>query len=368
MQKLTVNAPTRTYDILVDWDFMDQLGRELSQRGLTDNTPVAVITSPRIGGLYFESVRDSLRSAGVDEIGRLDIPDGEENKNLEQYCRAVNWLSEFADSPGVRPPVITLGGGVVGDLGGFVAHTFKRGVPFVQVTTTLLGAVDCSVGGKTAVDLPAGKNLVGAFHQPSLVFADLAMLRTLPEREIRSGTAEVIKYGTVFDSTFFEFLEDNIEAMMLLDSDVLARVVRRCCELKADVVARDEFDDRDIRISLNFGHTAGHAIESACGFRLTHGECVAIGMVVAARISRRLDMCSEHDAERLEKLLGKAGLPVHCRELSLDVNDVMGTMKQDKKWAGGHSVFVLLDGIGGWQKRVDLPMEVVREEVQKVLK
>jgi 3-dehydroquinate synthase len=249
-----------------------------------------------------------------------------------------------------------------------VAHTFKRGVPFVQVTTTLLGAVDCSVGGKTAVDLPAGKNLVGAFHQPSLVFADLAMLRTLPEREIRSGTAEVIKYGTVFDSTFFEFLEDNIEAMMLLDSDVLARVVRRCCELKADVVARDEFDDRDIRISLNFGHTAGHAIESACGFRLTHGECVAIGMVVAARISRRLDMCSEHDAERLEKLLGKAGLPLHCRELSLDVNDVMGTMKQDKKWAGGHSVFVLLDGIGGWQKRVDLPMEVVREEVQKVLK
>ncbi len=362
MEKLTVHTPSRVYDILFGHDILDRLGAELAGRGLADERrPVAVLTSPRIGGHYFDAVRLSLEKQGVAKVGRCDIPDGEEHKNLKEYGRVLEWLSVFTREAGTAPLVITLGGGVVGDLGGFAAHTFKRGVPFVQVTTTLLGAVDCSVGGKTAVNLPAGKNLVGAFHQPSLVMADLNCLKTLPESEIRSGMAEAIKYGAALDSGLFEILERNMSRIMQLDKELLVSVVTRCCGIKARVVSEDEHDDRGVRVSLNFGHTLGHAIESVGAYALTHGECVAIGMRAAAMLSERLGLCDAGVAERLRALILSAGLPVECRKLGLEPDEVLAVMKQDKKWVQGGGRFVLLTGIGSWKDVQGVDMEPVRE-------
>ncbi len=368
METLSVEAPSRTYDILIGRDIIERLGAELAARRLVDRRrPVAVLTSPRIGSHYFDGVRLSLEKQGVAAVRRWDIPDGEEHKNLREYGNALDWLARTVREPGTTPLVITLGGGVVGDLGGFVAHTYKRGVPFVQVTTTLLGMVDCSVGGKTAVNLPTGKNLVGAFHQPSLVMADLDCLNTLAEAEIRSGMAEVIKYGIALDAGLLEILERDMDALMQLDAERLVPVVKRCCEIKAAIVQRDEYDREGVRVSLNFGHTLGHAIENVCGYARTHGECVAAGMVAAARLSVRLGLCDPQVAGRLESLLLAAGLPVDCRGLGLDPDQVMDVMKQDKKWVHGTNRFVLLTGAGSWKDVEGVGMERVREVVGEVL-
>ena len=368
MEKLTVNAPSRTYDILIGWDLLPRVGGQLMDRGIASpHRPVAVLTSPRIGGHYFDAVRLSLEESGTAQVGRKDIPDGEKHKNLDEYAEALEWLSQIAGRPGETPLIITLGGGVVGDLGGFVAHTFKRGTPFVQVTTTLLGAVDCSVGGKVAVNLPAGKNLVGAFHQPSLVVADLSCLRTLPEREIKSGMAEVIKYGAALDGDLFGVLEENIEEIMQLDRDLLVRVVKACCEIKARVVNRDELDNRGVRISLNFGHTLGHAIENVCGYALTHGECISIGMAAAVRISERLGLCASGLVDRIESLLVSAGLPVKYDKAPIDGDKVLEVMKRDKKWADGRNRFVLLTDVGAWKEVEGVDMDLVEKVVEEVL-
>ncbi len=368
MEKLTVNAPSRVYDILIGSDILDDLGTALLQRNILDiRRPVAVLTSPRIGAHYFDSVRLSLEKQGVKDVERYDIPDGEEHKCICQYGETLDWLSNLPGARNMTPLVITLGGGVVGDLGGFVAHTFKRGVPFVQVTTTLLGVVDCSVGGKVAVNLPAGKNLVGAFHQPSMVMADMDCLNTLPMSEIRSGMAEAIKYGAALDLGLFELIEKNIKQLLRLEKKSLAKVARKCCEIKADVVARDELDDKGLRVSLNFGHTVGHAIENACGYAFTHGECVAIGMAAAARLSVRLRLCQWKVVERLENLLIAAGLPVDCRDEKLGANTILRVMQQDKKWIGGKNRFVLLTGLGSWKTVEGVDMGTVRQVVKEVV-
>ncbi len=357
METVRVELGERSYDVLVGFEFLADLGAALKERRLAGEN-VAVITSPAVGQLYFAAVEEGLREAGFEHVGRFDVPDGEEHKSLESFCDAVRWLARFAPDPSIRPTVVTLGGGVVGDLGGFAAASFRRGVPYVQAPTTLLAAVDSSVGGKTAVNLPEGKNLVGAFYQPRLVYADLATLRTLERREVLSGVAEIIKHGAALDAGLFAFLEESVEDLVALDRETLLRVVPSNVELKADVVRRDEREQAGVRICLNFGHTLGHAMEKAAGGRLTHGEAVAVGMVAAARLSVELGLCERRVLQRLEALIERAGLP--ARAEGLDVDDVLDFMAHDKKFTTGQNRFVLLSEIGRWVERRGVPAELVR--------
>jgi len=362
----TVHVPLgqRAYDVLIGFDFLSDLGPTLKEREISRDN-IAVFTSPNIGRHYYGPVADGLRAAGFEHVDRCDIPDGEESKSLENFVSAVRYLAQFAPDPSVLPTVVALGGGVVGDLGGFAAACFRRGVPYVQVPTTLLAAVDSSVGGKTAVNLPEGKNLVGAFYQPRLVYMDLGTLRTLPERQVRAGLAEVIKYGAILDADLFQYLEQAIGDLAALEPGALLRVVPTCVQLKADVVARDETDSEHVRVCLNFGHTLGHAVEKAAEGRLTHGECVAIGMVAAARISVWTGLCQEEVLDRLEDLIRRAGLPTHAEGVELD--RVLALMAHDKKFIVGRNRFVLLTDIGQWTEREAVPTDVVRDAAREAV-
>ncbi|MFO8007963.1 MAG: 3-dehydroquinate synthase [Candidatus Brocadiia bacterium] len=364
MEMVHVNLGERAYDVLIGFECLGELGPAMHERGLTADN-VAVVTSPRIGGHYYAPAERSLREAGFGHVARWDLPDGEEHKSLDSFLRAERWLAQFAPDPRSLPVVVALGGGVVGDLAGFAAACFRRGVPYVQAPTTLLAAVDSSVGGKTAVNLPEGKNLVGAFYQPSLVLADLATLRTLAPREVRSGAGEVIKYGIAMDAELFALLEESVEDLLELEPGLLERVVPRCVELKSDVVCRDERDSAGVRICLNFGHTLGHAVEKAAEGRLRHGEAVAVGMAAAADTSARLGLCTEEVPARLAAVLERAGLPTRCP--GLDIEHVLDLMQHDKKFVSGQNRFVLLTDVGSWTEFEGVPEETVRAAARAVL-
>ncbi len=364
METVRIELGERSYDVSIGFDRLDGLGAALKEHDAARDN-VAIITSPRIGGHYFEPVERGLREAGFRHVGRWDLPDGEENKNLENFAAAVRWLARFSPDPATQPAVLALGGGVVGDLAGFAAASFRRGVPYIQAPTTLLAAVDSSVGGKTAVNLPEGKNLVGAFYQPCLVWADLSTLKTLAPREVRSGAGEVIKYGAILDEELFELLERSVEDLLELDPEALLRVVRRCVELKSEAVRRDERDEKHVRICLNFGHTLGHAIEKAAEGRLTHGECVAIGMMAAARLSVRCGTCTADVPRRLEEVLLRAGLPTSTG--ALEMERVLELMQHDKKFISGTNRFVLLRKIGEWTEYEGVPEELIREVAARAL-
>jgi 3-dehydroquinate synthase len=271
-----------------------------------------------------------------------EVPDGEAYKSLNWASRLYDIMVEHRMDR--RSPVIALGGGVIGDLTGFVAATYMRGVPFIQVPTSLLAQVDASVGGKVAVDHPRGKNLIGAFYQPELVLISLDTLRTLSDRELRAGLAEVIKYGVIADEALFVYLERHIERVLARDEDALAHLVARSCEIKAEVVAGDE-REQGRRAMLNFGHTTGHALEAHLGYgSLLHGEAVAIGMLAAARLAERMGMLDAAPVERIRNLVERTGLPVFCG--NMDIEAVMNLMQHDKKAVGGRLRFVLPTRIG----------------------
>ena len=294
-----------------------------------------VVTNETVGPLYLDQLVANLDGRDVDSIA---LPDGEAYKTLDTM-RSI--LDRLVDSGANRDTtVVALGGGVVGDIAGFAAACYMRGVDFVQVPTTLLAQVDSSVGGKTGVNHEQGKNLVGAFHQPRIVLIDTDSLATLPDRELRAGLAEVIKYGAICDAEFFAWLEDNVGRLLDRDAEALAHAIRRSCELKAEVVAEDE-REAGRRAILNFGHTFGHAIERCQGYGdWLHGEAVAAGMLMAARLSGIL----EADVGRLRALVAAAGLPVEPPVIA--PGDWMSAMGMDKKVQGKRLRFVLLDGIG----------------------
>lgn len=359
METVRVGLGSRAYDIMVGDHCLAELGQALRQRGLAADA--MVFTSPRIGGLYYDRLRNGLLEAGFCRIERHDIPDGEVHKNEEEWRRALNALAEFCPPPGAVPLVLNLGGGVVGDLGGFIAGAFRRGVPYVQVPTTLLADVDCSVGGKTGINFRGVKNLIGMFYQPNLVFADLSLLNTLEPREIRSGVAEVIKYGAVCSRELFEFLEENIESLVSLGEGVVGRVVRDCCRIKATVVMEDERDNLGKRVVLNFGHTIGHALEMAAGYRMTHGEAVAVGMIAATRLAVELGICNQVFLERLQGLITRAGLPVSAGNIDIGVDEVIGIMQHDKKFIHGTNRFVLPVDCGDWCEKEGVKETLIRE-------
>lgn len=306
---------------------------------------VLVATDSNVAPLYLDAVERALREVrpGL-AIGRFVMPAGEHEKTLARFAECLDALARLGATRDAA--VYALGGGVVGDLAGFAAACWMRGIDCVQLPTTLLAMVDSSVGGKTAVDLPAGKNLVGAFHPPRAVIADTRTLSTLPERELLAGLAEVVKYGAVFDLRFFDWLERHVEALLARDDAALAEAIARSCRYKAEVVARDPYERGD-RALLNFGHTFGHAIEAEQGYGagLNHGEAVAVGMVLAARLSARLGRASAGDGERLRALLSRFGLPTAV-PAALDPQALLARMRLDKKAAASGLRFVLWEGIG----------------------
>jgi len=313
---------------------------------------VLVVTNAIVARWYLAPLLASLRELAT----VLVLPDGESAKTLGTAERIFAALAEARLTR--NGTVIALGGGVIGDLAGFAAACWMRGVRFVQVPTTLLAMVDSAVGGKTGVNLPQGKNLVGAFHQPSLVIADLASLDTLPDRELRAGCAEIVKYGAIGDAEFFAWLETNASALLARDGAALAHAVARSVTHKARVVASDE-REAGARALLNFGHTFGHALEQLTGYgTLLHGEAVAIGMLQAARLSTALGLAQSADAERLKHLLTSFGLPV-APPPGLDAGALLEAMALDKKAVGGALRFVLWRGIGQAMVVDDAPQETV---------
>ena len=304
-----------------------------------------IVTNTTVGPLYAQALAAALVPHHA-QVRMLALPDGEQYKNWETLNLVFDEL--LAHGGDRKTTLYALGGGVVGDMAGFAAACFMRGVPFVQVPTTLLAQVDSSVGGKTAINHPLGKNMVGAFYQPKLVVCDLDVLKTLPARELSAGLAEVIKYGPIHDMAFFDWIEAHIDALRALEPSALAHAVQRCCEIKAEVVGQDERES-GLRAILNFGHTFGHAIEAGMGYGAwLHGEGVGAGMVMAAELSRELGLVDAAFVERLTRLIGRAGLPV--RGPVLDAADNAGRylalMRVDKKAEAGEIRFVLIDGPG----------------------
>jgi len=346
------------YDIFIERGLLDSAGAALAK--LSKSKKAAVITDSNVGPVYSGRLTASLRGAGIEPIVAT-IAAGEEHKTLEQISPVYDVL--LGAKIERTTPVIALGGGVIGDMAGFVAATALRGVPFVQMPTTLLAMVDASVGGKTGINHSTGKNLIGAFHQPITVLIDPDVLTTLPPRELRGGLAECIKHDIIRDSIGFSALEHEIPRAINGDIDYLAALIAHNVSIKAKVVEADPFEKGE-RAHLNFGHTFGHAIETVSHYSWSHGECVALGMAAAARAAVDLGMLDDISRRRIVALIEKAGLPV--RGMNLDVKTVVDAMIFDKKVKAGKVRFVLPDRIGHVIVRDDVPKEIVTRAVESV--
>ena len=338
MKKVEVKLAQNSYQIYIGADLLSETGARLRDMGYSGK--VVIITDATVKELYALTLVRGLNDVGF-SVSVLDVPAGEEQKTLESASTLYQKLTEvYAER---STPILALGGGVIGDLAGFVAATYMRGVPLMQVPTTLLAQVDSSVGGKTAVDHHHLKNMIGSFYQPDMVIADVGTLKTLPEVELVNGMAEVIKHAAILDSDLFSYLENNIDKALARDTGVLEEIVYRNVSIKAAVVSQDE-KESGLRAILNFGHTVGHAVEAISGFSLKHGEAVAIGMVAEAEISNRRGDLDVESVSRLKNLLEMAGLPVHVPDV--DATRVIAAMRHDKKVTEGRIRFVLLNAIG----------------------
>jgi 3-dehydroquinate synthase len=338
---ITVGLGQRSYPIIFGRNNLASLGALCMELGLRGCA--AVVTNTTVGPLYADQVAESLNAAGY-SVRKVELPDGEEYKNSETLNGIYDKLLEYGLDRGAF--IVALGGGVIGDMAGFASATFLRGIPFVQVPTTLLAQVDSSVGGKTGINHPRGKNLIGAFYQPRLVLIDVMVLDTLPEREYLSGLAEVIKYGVVLDKDLFVDLSTNVDKLLNRDKDFLQVVIKRSCAIKASVVEQDE-REAGVRAVLNFGHTLGHAVESLTGYTTyLHGEAVAIGMAQAANYSACIGYCSNDEAALIVDLLKKLHLPVAMPDFS--VAAYTEAIAHDKKVRDGSLGFVFNRGIGSY--------------------
>ena len=355
MQTLTVNLNERSYPIHIGQNLLQQ--PELILPHLAQKQ-VAIVTNTTIAPLYLDVLANGLKRNNV-KVVSIVVPDGEVYKNWETLNLIFDAL--LSNRCERKTTLIALGGGVIGDLTGFAAASFLRGVPFIQVPTTLLAQVDSSVGGKTGINHPLGKNMIGAFYQPRLVLADITTLNTLPDRELSAGLAEVIKYGLIRDFPFFEWLEQNIEKLLNRDATALAYAIKRSCENKAEVVAADEREGGQ-RALLNLGHTFGHAIEAGMGYgNWLHGEAVAAGTILAADVSMRLGWLKESEFLRISALFSKAKLPVDAPDLGAD--NYLELMGLDKKVEDGRIRFILLKQIGEAVISAEVPENLLRESL-----
>ncbi|TCJ94688.1 3-dehydroquinate synthase [Volucribacter psittacicida] len=320
---------------------------------------VMIVSNPTVAAYYLASVTATLEKIGC-HVDHVLIPDGEQYKNLDSLN--IIFTALLAGNHGRDTTLIALGGGVIGDVAGFAAASYQRGIPFIQIPTTLLAQVDSSVGGKTAVNHKLGKNMIGAFYQPIAVIIDTLTLNTLPKREVNAGLAEVIKYGAILDIDFFQWLEQHIDQLVALQNNALQHCIARCCQIKADVVARDETEQGD-RALLNLGHTFGHAIEAHLGYgNWLHGEAVAAGMMMAAVFSQKLGDISSQDVARLETLLARANLPTQSPD-GMEAQDYLPLMMRDKKVLAGKLRLVLLKQLGQAYVAKDANKELVLETI-----
>jgi len=360
MEKIQVNLFEKSYAIYTGVS-LDKIGAHLAERGFPKN--ILIITNTTVGELYGERVAGNLAGSGFMPATAI-IPDGEKYKTLD----TVKKLYQACITAGLdrRSLVISLGGGVVGDIAGFTAATFKRGVPVIHIPTTLLSMVDSSVGGKTGVNLAESKNLIGAFYQPKMVFIDISALKTLKKREFVSGLAEVIKYGVIKDGGFFENVEKNINKIKALDKKSIENVIKTSCTIKKKIVEIDE-KESGLRAVLNFGHTIGHALESATGYKkYLHGEAVSVGMACASRISARMGLFGAGDVSRIDNLLIKAGLPVTH---GLGVEKILDRLVYDKKSVNGKINFILpYKKIGRVVIKDDVPGQIIKNALSEVKK
>ena len=349
-QTLMVSLGERSYPIVVgDVGFTDPAKLANVLAPFIRGNQVAVITNETVAPLYLPQL---LAALGNRQVDVFQMQDGERYKSLDTYTQVMDFLLDKKHNRSTC--LIALGGGVVGDLCGFVAATFQRGVDFIQVPTTLLSQVDSSVGGKTAVNHPAGKNMIGAFYQPLAVFADISVLTTLPDREYAAGLAEVVKYGIIYDADFFTWMEDNVQALVQRDKSALNHIITTSCEVKAAVVSEDEREGGR-RAILNYGHTFGHAIEKLLGYgKLLHGEAVSIGMVMAARLSVEFSGLPLEDCQRIEKLLQQLNLPVSLEGLELKSEDMIEAMGMDKKVVDGELRFIVANKMGAVRVAADV--------------
>ncbi len=357
-----LNAIDRSYSIIIGRDIFNKIGSVI--KSLKIGRDIFIITDHRVGKLYGQKLIRSLQSAGFSDIGQFRLIDGEPSKTMDTYRRVLEKIHDFDKYREKKIIILTLGGGVVGDLGGFVAQTYRRGVNYIQIPTTLLGQVDCGLGGKVGVNLKKAKNLVGGFWQPKLVYMDLAVLKTLDARELKSGLAEVIKCGVINDSNLFKYIEEHLEQILHCDFACLKHISLTCVKIKAKITEIDERDEKDIRIILNFGHTIGHAIEAASDYKVyKHGEAISIGMLCAGEIACRLRLLSSKDFLRLDNLIKRAGLPVKINKCSLE--NIMKSMRHDKKFIDGVNRFILPVKIGKVKIEEDIKEDLIRDVIRK---
>ncbi|MFA5100422.1 MAG: 3-dehydroquinate synthase [Candidatus Omnitrophota bacterium] len=360
MKTIRVNLGARSYPIHIGTGILRSAGRLLAAQAI--GSDAYIITNTTVQKKYGVLLLSSLQSAGISARVKY-IADTEKAKSLATAAAVLEDLARFDRKK--RVFIIALGGGVVGDLAGFVAAIYKRGIPYIHIPTTLLAQVDSSIGGKTAVDLPEGKNLVGAFYQPRAVIADIALLKSLHIRQLRQGMAEVIKYGLIKDRQLFVFAEKNIKRILSGNTQALSYIVGRCAAIKADIVSRDEREERAMRTLLNFGHTIGHAIEAAGAYgAYGHGEAVALGMLVAADISRQMKLLDAKSQERIRQMILSAGLPVKLRGVSLQ--KIISVHYRDKKFIAGRNRFVLLSGIGKAKVVENVSLLIIQRSLEQI--
>jgi shikimate kinase/3-dehydroquinate synthase len=356
-----VQTPTAEYPVFVGWGMLDKLGERMKQVGLSGTANI--ISDETVFSIYGSGVKKTLRKAGF-AVNCYVVPAGEASKNIDQAINIYDFLVEHRVER--NDVIVALGGGMVGDLAGFVAATFLRGLPWLQVPTTLIAMTDASIGGKVAVDHPRSKNLIGAFYQPWLVLADVKTLSTLSRRELASGWAEVIKHGLILDTDFFQLLDKNAHKLIKLERNITTEVISRSAAIKCRIVSEDE-KETGIRTLLNYGHTVAHGLEAATGYgRFLHGEAVSIGMMAAARLSQRLGLLSSEAVERHKAIFHKFGLPTDCSGVSL--KDVLAAMELDKKVRAKAIRWVLLEDIGRAVIRIDVPEKDVLTVLQEVIR
>ncbi|MGD0352478.1 MAG: 3-dehydroquinate synthase [Dehalococcoidia bacterium] len=356
-----VQTTTAEYPVFAGWGILDKLAEKMKAAGLSGTANI--VSDETVFSIYGAKVKKALQKAGFD-VNSCVVPPGEASKNISQAVKIYDYLIERRVER--NDVIVALGGGMIGDLAGFVAATFLRGLPWLQVPTSLIAMTDASIGGKVAVDHPKGKNLIGAFYQPCLVLADINTLTTLPHRELTSGWAEVIKHGLILDADFLKLLEDNAKDLIKLKRDITVKVIARSAAIKCRVVSEDE-RETEKRTILNYGHTVAHGLEAATDYgRFLHGEAVAIGMMAAARLSHRLKLLSEKAVDRHEAILQKFGLPTDCSGVA--VNDVLAAMELDKKVRGKAIRWVLLEDIGRVVIRSDVPTKDVLTVIRQVIR
>ncbi len=356
------NGEDRSYDIDIGLNILDRIGTVV--KNLNIGNAIFIITDRKVKKIYAQRIIKSCRAAGFNDLGEFVISDGEQSKTQNTVNEIYKKVYDFDKHRDKKIVILTLGGGVVGDLGGFVAQTYRRGINYIQIPTTLLGQVDCGLGGKVGINLKEAKNLIGGFWQPKLVYMDLSVLKTLDLRELRSGLAEVIKDGVIKDPRLFKYVEKHIDQILHYDLNCLNHIISTCVKIKAKIAQLDERDGKDIRIILNFGHTIGHAIEAASSYKIyKHGEAISIGMLCAGEIACRLGLFSNKDFLKLDNLIENAGLPNKIKKCSLP--DIMKSMMHDKKFVGRTNRFVLPVKIGKVKIIDDIEESLIKEVIRK---